>query len=67
MIWEYISIHGPHFIHRIDRCLNQQGYQQILEEQFYGSIYKLQLNASQVIFQQGNAPIYTSRKKNEWY
>ena len=59
-------IYGPSLIHRVDGRLNQQGYQQILEEQLYGSICKLQLNALQVIFQQDNAPIHTTRKMNEW-
>ena len=62
-----MSIHDSSLIHRIDRRLNHQKYQQSLEEQLYDSICKFQLDASQVIFQQFNASIHTTRKMNEWF
>lgn len=51
MIWGCMCIHGPSMIYRIEGCLNQHGYQKILEEHLHGTINRYFLDASEGIFQ----------------
>jgi transposase len=67
MVWGSMSIHGPGMIHRIEGRLNQHGYQRLLEEYLYGTIQKFNLDPTEVIFQQDNAPIHTSRSMKQWF
>lgn len=51
MVWRSMPIYGLGVIYRIEGHLNQQDYQQILEEHFYGTIHKFNLDALEDIFQ----------------
>ena len=67
MIWGCMCIHGLGMMYRIEGRLNQHGYQKILEEHLYGTIQKYNLDASEVIFQQDNAPIHCSNSMKQWF
>ena len=62
-----MCIHEPGMMYRIEGCLNQNGYQKILNEHIYGTIQKYNLDASEVIFQQDNAPIHSSNSMKRWF
>jgi hypothetical protein len=54
-------------MYRIEVRLNQHGYQKILEEHLHGPIQKYNLDASEVIFQQDNAPIHSTISMKQWF
>jgi hypothetical protein len=54
-------------MYRIEVRLNQHGYQKILEEHLHGTIQKYNLDASEVIFQQDNAPIHSTISMKQWF
>ena len=50
MIWGNMTSHGPGLVYKIESCLNQHGYCQILEQTVDGTIIKYNLDATKVIF-----------------
>ena len=54
-------------MYKIKGPLNQHEYRQILEQTIDGTIRKYGLDATQVIFQQDNASVHTTKMMQEWF
>jgi transposase len=67
MIWGSMTIYGPGLVYKVEGRLNQHGYRQILEQTIDGTIRKYGLDATQVIFQQDNASVHTTKMMQEWF
>ena len=67
MIWGNMTSHGLRLVYKIEGHLNQHRYHQILEQTIDGTIRKYNLDATEVIFQQDNASIHTTKMMQEWF
>ena len=67
MVWGCMCINGPGLICKVDRCINQSHYLDILEEDIPKIILKFNLDSSSIIFQQDNAPIHRAKLLQKWF
>jgi hypothetical protein len=67
MIWGSMYIHGPGLVCKVEGHINQHFYHEILEQNVCRTIQKFQLDPFHVIFQQDNAPVYTTKMLQEWF
>ena len=67
MIRGSMTSHGPRLVYKIEGHLNQHGYRQILEQTIDGTIRLYRLDATEVIFQQDNASIHTTKMMQGWF
>ena len=67
MIWGSMTSHGPGLVYKIEGCLKQHGYRQILQQTIDGTIKKYKLDATKVIFQHDDASIHTTKMMQEWF
>ena len=65
IIWVCICIHGLGLICKVEGCINQICYCDILKENVHRIISKFKLDPSCVIFQQDNAPFHTTKMLQE--
>ena len=61
MIWGCFSLSGVGHIYRVEGSINSSRYQNILKT------YMLPSSTKDVIFQQDNAPLHTSRSTKTWF
>ena len=67
MIWGSMSIHGPRVVCKVEGCINQHQYQEILEQNLPQTICKFHFNPSFVIFQHDNARVHTTKMLMKWF
>ena len=67
MVWGCMCIHRPRLICKVEGCINQSHYHDILDENVYRTISKFNLDPFYVIFQHDNAHIYTTKILQEWF
>jgi hypothetical protein len=67
MVWGCMCIHRPKLIYKVEGCINQSRYHDILDENVHRTISKFNLDTSYVMFQHDNVPIYTTKILQEWF
>ena len=67
MIWESMCIHEPRLECKIEGCINQHGFCEILEQNVCRTIQRLHLDPSCIIFQQDNPLVPTTKLLQEWF
>jgi hypothetical protein len=66
MVWGCMTAHGPGYLCKLERRMDQHVYKEILEDELCRTVEYYGMEVDQVVFQQDNDPKHTAKSIKEW-